>query len=617
MRFIYFLRTRTVYVFFAIMFIICIASFVVAGRETLIAYKKQSQEIGSPEVAGSKKIEHNSSSMPTLKNINEVPLYFNGRRVAGLSAFATSKGEVMFPVDDLFNYLKINYTYHYSDGIIEADFNDSKVVLKIDYDTFTVNGIEKQLPFAVVRANDRIMVPAELLNGLNGFDASGKAYLSAAYVNYNPDYQAHGFKGIYYLGADADTAGIYGITDGRYINAVDRDNGASFEYSPYRQSVLYKNNEKSFIITTGMDFIPVELGMSILSRWTEDYKSIYEASDNFNRLSIYSPDSGKIKTIENVREQIASNIDFQDFSYGELKLASYWNYGSTTRITVLNTLSKKICTVLYKKDKPILTATAWLSPNGRYMVYTKDGKYRLCAFDGEQDISLDGAEAVRWITDDTILIYKNGEWSAYDTSGSLMKYRDNNLVYLGVAEDTSVLFRDSRSIYRSVNGIEDKIADIDKNVDNAVASPDFYSIAAGSREDNSVYLIHNQVPTKIGDYSAMLKSYNANGISEDINRSVKFSPDGKTLCAAQLDKNSVILKVMAGDGANTEEIKLDSDAYLKSRYGSADFKYMDNNRIIYWDTSNIWLITLDKDGPKIGKFPKTEENTAILGIMIK
>ena len=616
MRFVYFLRTRTAYVFFILMSLICIASFIVAGKETLIAYKKQSQEIGSPQVAGSKNVEQTKSKMPTLKNINEIPLYFNGRRVSGLSSFVTSKGEVMFAIDDLFNYLKINYTYHYADGVIEANFNNCKVVLKIDSDIFTVNGIEKQLPFAVTLANDRIMVPAELLNALNGFSASGKAYLSNTFVNYNPDYLANAFKGIYYLGTTKDTIGIYSVNGNRYIDVADKDGNTTFDYSPYRQSVLYKKGDNAYIITKGMDFMPVLLKLGITCQWTEDYKSIYEASDSFNQLNIYNPDNGKVKTFENVRSLIASNPEFQDFSSGALRLVSYWNYGSTTRINVLNTNTNKNCTVLYKNDKPIITGTTWLSPTGRYMVYTKAGQYRLCAFDGEQDISLDNAEAARWVTDDTLLIYKNGDWNAYDTSGNLKNYKDDNLVFLGATGDSSVLFRDSGSIYRSVNGIENKIVDVNIKVDSAVASPDYYSIVAGSREDNSLYLIYNSIPTKIGDYSAMLKSYGANGLTEDIQRSVKYSPDGKSICTAVLDKASVVLKVIAEDGSKTDEIRIDSDAYLKSQYGSADFKFIGNSKIIFYDQNYIWLIDLGKDEPQISKFPKSDGNTSIRGVII-
>jgi len=599
------------------MSVICAGALVVAGGMTVVAYKKQSQEIGSPQVVNSANIAHEKSKLPNLKTVNEIALYYNGTRVDGLLAFSTSKGELLFPIDDLFNYIGAKYTYHSADGIVEASINDSNIILKIASDIFTVNGLEKQLPFAVTLSNDRIMVPVEVLNSINGFSASGKTNISTAYANYNPDYLARAFKDIFYVAATNQIEGIYSIDGKRFINMVDISEDLIFDYSPAKKSVLYINNGGAFLLSKDMDFVSVDLNMGGETQWSDDMKTIYEPLNDFSSLKIYNLDNGKSRVLENVRQTITSNKDFEDFSSGILRLVSYWNYDKTTRISVLNTKTNNVCTIVYNAGSPIIVAKAWLSPTGKYMTYIKDGDYRLCAFDGSQDIALGKAVSMKWVTDDVIMLLKNGEWQAYNMNGTIKSYKDSDLKFLSVVDGSTILFQDSNSIYKSVDGIEEKVVDIGINLDSAISTPNINSIIADDQEKNALYLISGSVYTKIGEYAALLKNYDGTGMVEDLQRSVKISPNGKLICVAQLGKDSVALKIMASDGSWTKELKFDSDAYMRSRYGSADVDFLDNNKIVFNDQSYIWLIDLGQDDPLITKIPESYENIYIKGVMVK
>jgi len=153
------------------------------------------------------------------------------------------------------------------------------------------------------------------------------------------------------------------------------------------------------------------------------------------------------------------------------------------------------------------------------------------------------------------------------------------------------------------------------NLTSAIATPGINSIIAGDVINNSVYLIHSSVPVKIGEYSSLLKSYKDNKFTEDLKRSVKISPDGKAFILVQADNESVRLIISAADGSWTKELRLDSDVYLKNQYGSGDINFIDNNKLVFNDSSSIWLIDFNKDGAKINQLSKND--TKILGVLIK
>lgn len=612
MRFIYFLRTRTTYIVLALLSIICALALVIAGRMTIVAYSKQGQEIGSPNVVNAANIEHPKSKLPNLKTINELQLFFNGRRVEGLHAYVTSKGELLLPLDDLFNFIGIKYTFHSSDGIVEAEFNECELIIKIGSDVVAVNGVEQQLPYAVVLSNDRILVPVEVLNSINGFSASGKAYTSTAYVNYNSDYKASAFNGVFYVAGINNIEGIFSINGKRSINVIESDGAPVYSFSPQRQGALYIKDNEAYLLSKTMDFVNYKLNMGPQSRWSDDLKTIYEEDSNFNKLVIFNLDTGKQRILENVRDTIASEKDFEDFSKGVLRLVSYWTYGKTTRITVQNTLNNRLCTVLFNGQKPILVANTQLSPTGRFMSYIKDGEYRLCTFDGERDVSLGDAIAVRWITDDKIMLLKKGEWVVCDTVGMPIKNQNTDLEFLGTVNDTTVLYRDNKSIYKSISGTEAKITDTEVNVESAVATPDLLSIIAVSSEDNGVYLIRGGNTVKLAEYKALLSSSQEAGALEVMGKSIKIASDGKTISIALKDKNSVIVRIIAVDGTWSKDLRLDSDSYIDNQEIYSELSYIDNSKIAFKDKSSLWLIDLNYSEPEITKI--SHDNSIIKGL---
>lgn len=623
MRFIYFLRTRTAYVVLVLMSIVCAGALFVAGSMTIVAYNKQNQEINSPEVVSGTKTEPAKSKMPNLKGINEIALYYNGVRVDGLYAFSTSKGELLFPIDDLFKYIGLEYNYYSSDGIFEAKVYDCDVVIKIWADTFKINNTEYPLPYAGILSNDRIMVPLEVLNKINGFSVTGSPLLSTVYVNYNSNYLSEAYKKVFYVSQSNQTQGIYNAYGDRFMNAVDTDNTTGFSYSSAREAVLYTKGQNSYLLYKSLNFAPAALNLEGSSRWTEDKRSVYVPLNNFNTLKIYSPDSGKIIQLDGVRDIISANSEFKGFSNGALSLVSYWSYDKTIRISVKNTKTDEVCTILYNKNKPAIVAKAWMSPTGAYMAYMKDGEYRVCTYDGSRDAALDNAMSINWITDNLIMLYKDSLWQVYNVLTGHIESRDNSLGFLGQAGDNEVLFKDSKAIYKSADGKETKVLDLLKgalntdrvNLNSAVAAPGLYSIIAGDAYNNSVYLIYGSVLTKVGEYNSLLKSSKDNVYMEDLKRSVKISPDGKTYTLVQADKDSVRLIILAADGSWTKEIRLDSDVYLKNRYGTGDINYIDNDKLVYNDSSSIWLINFDRNTQQISQL--SNKDGRILGVMIK
>jgi hypothetical protein len=590
---------------------------------TVVAYNKQNQEINSPQVVSSTKTETIKSKMPNLKAINEIALYYNGVRVDGLFAFSTSKGELLFPIDDLFKYIGIEYNYYSSDGIFEAKVNDCNVVIKIWADTFKINNTEYQLPYASILSNDRIMVPLEILSKIKGFSVTGSPFLSTAYVNYNPNYLSEAYKKVFYVSQSNEMQGIFNAYGDRFINAVDADNLTGFSYSPVREAVLYTRGQSAFLLYKSLNFAATALNLPGNSQWTEDMRSVYVSQNNFNILKIYNPDNGKIIELDGVRDLIASNIDFKGFSNGTLSLVSYWSYDKTIRISVKNTKTDEVCTILYNKNKPVIVANAWMSPTGAYMAYLKDGEYRVCTYDGSLNEALDNATSISWVTDNLIMLYKDSQWQVYNVLTGRMESRENSLGFLGLVGDNGVLFKDSKAIYKSVYGKETKVLDLvtgdlnagSVNLSSTVAAPGLNSIIAGDTYNNSVYLIYGSVLTKIGEYNSLLKSYKDNRYMEDLKRSVKLSPDGKTYALIQADKESVKVKIIAVDGSWTKEIRLDSDVYLKNQYGTGDINYIDNNKIEFNDSSSIWLINFNKDTQQITQL--SNNDARILGVMIK
>lgn len=600
MKFVYFIKTRTIYIVLFVMSIICAGALIIAGKMTVIAYKKQGQEIGSQKILNVTADSHTKVKFPALKTISEYPLYFNGRRVEGLKAFKTAKGELLLPIDDICNYLGVKYIYHPTDEIFESEINHTKLALNVGNDSCTVNDKELKLPYAVILSNDRILVPMEVLNSINGFSVSAKADVSAAYMNYTRDYKNSVHNRIFYEAASNTAEGIYNFFGKQQFEIDKGESTSSLLYSVARRGALYVTNNRAYFLSKVFNFKPYKLDMGAGSQWSEDMKTIYEPLNDFNNLRIYNLDNGKISTLENVRNIIAGVNDFEDFSAGVLRLVSYWNYDKIVRITVLNTKNNKVCTVLYKENNPILIAKAWLSPTGRYMVYSKDGEYRLCAFDGEQDVSLGNPLAVKWVSDSSIMLLKASSWQLYGTDGKI-KTQEEVPEYktLGVIGDWTVLYSDGKAIYRSENGIDTKVVDIEAKLDDVVADNELKAIIASDSENNSVYLITGGTSRKISDMNSLLKSVSESGITTDLKRSVKISPDRKTFCIAKVEKDGVLIYIMAVDGTWSKEVRLDSDAYYLTQYGTAELEYINNSRILYKDISAIWSIDLQGENPEI------------------
>lgn len=585
----YYLKYKTVYFITGFMIVICLVSLVFATKYTTVAYYRQDQEIGAQNKGENKA----SSKLPAISKIIETRLYANGKEVNGLYSYTAAKGEILMPIEEIVKVVGGVTNFYSPDSILDGKIGEKEFTIKIGEDKFVLNGKTIDLPYGSVFANDRILVPPQVLFFMDGFTVAPSNTKNNVFINYSST--SNEMKDKLIVGGSKDNwSGIYSVKGQRtYFSSLGRlEPDTGIELSETSDTFLISKFNKSYILNANTDFVAKDTGLNELARFTSDGKALYTITDN--TVEIYDIAKESKHTFEDLLSLSADTLGYEYFNLGTRKVKSFGQYGSVKFITASNTHGGRDFTLVYKNGHPIIKGYVEVSPNLRRMVYD-DGKnnFYISAYDGTGSMKIGKANNAKWISNTKVLLYTDDGQAIFDLKWFNRQIPDAEWYSLGQTLDGSFIYCDGKTIITENNIEQRKVFQTDERFSFATAKDYKGRMILASESKDLIYQYKDKVLTPILKLSDVLKPVKAFG-TKYLDRSISFSQYNDAYAIATVQDKTTVINVFMEDNKE-QKIIIDLDPKSVMAEESFNLEFIDKDNILVKSKNKVWIINYNNE----------------------
>lgn len=610
-----FLKGKAAYVAAALMVLVTLAAVVISIKVTITVVQRQEQEVRNivPSVNDAAPA---SARIINTGKIAEHRLYFNGVEVKELTAYSYEKKEVLVPLDNILNYLGIEYSFYAPDDLLQSKVNGKTLVVRVGRDSFDYDGKEIKLPFAPVIVKGSVLVPMEMLSYIDGFSQKNILTVDSAFINYFGDMPLVSSARVKLLRLNSGFGGIWDMTGRRSLWEREEISGDEemFEAAPGNSAFVFKSGSRVYMINPDLNPEPYLINADAGCTWSGDGKSLFWEDSGTGRLNIYNIEKDTINHQENFLWRAESKEGYEGFSAASRKLEEFIEHGSYKKVSFKNIYSEKTYTMVQKNSRITAEGEVIASPDGKRIIFTRqDGAYYVSAFDGTGAVKLGNGTSAQWVTNNRIFIGNGEAGSLYDASGKERESGEKRWKFLGKASDGAIFYTDGQMLYCDQDGIEKTIMALPWGYDHVVAaSAEGPYILASEKNDEVLYYTEKGV-SRIGRYSDMISGSGGLDEEEAYEKSIQVSPGKDALLFIHREEGLLTLDFMVKEGYLNKKVALDFTVPEIPGTYDIKVKWLDGRRVVLYTSSELWMVDF-QDRVQIYKYNE-KEGSSIKGVL--
>ncbi len=408
-------RNKAAYMGTAVMALLCLVVVAISVRVSLTIIQRKSQIVTVKPQESKKEFKH--IKLVNVGKLKEQSFIFNGMEEEA-KAFAENRENVFVPFDTILDKLGVDYRYFEPDDALECRFNQQKMVVWMGQGSFRYGERTITLNTAPVAAKGHILVPLELLSGIDGFSMDYQEEAGRVFVNYYGDYKK-GLDGYKLLKQVESQAFVTDIT-GRQLKwsnmTTDVNLPESYEMSPTGSRCIIRTGEGVYMLKGGSGSISFLADIPPGASWSADGKYLYWIDRDKETSFLYDISADAVKELGDYYFRLKAEADNEYLVYGADRLLDYGEYGDVKRVALTNKAYEGNYTFVESEKGLLFKGSVSYSPDRSRMLYhIKGNGYYVANADGSENYFLGDCIEAEWVNNSEIFI-RSYEGDTYTVS---------------------------------------------------------------------------------------------------------------------------------------------------------------------------------------------------------